>query len=199
MNHLPVAYLDESELAHQAANSVEIFAELYRRYFPRIYNYVSYRCDDPITADDLVAQIFERLLRVIDSYRPERGPFSAWLFAIARNEINAFYRYRRRRSWLSLDNLPQEKSREAGPEQQVVQREMQADLLRAISRLGERERDILGLKFAAQLNNRQIAALAGLSESNVGVIIHRALSRLRAELNGDEPSAEVHYRKSSHE
>jgi RNA polymerase sigma-70 factor (ECF subfamily) len=49
-----------------------------------------------------------------------------------------------------------------------------------LGRLGERERDLVALKFIAGLNNRQIAALSGISESNVGVILYRSMHRLRA-------------------
>ena len=55
-----------------------------------------------------------------------------------------------------------------------------------MSRLSHRERDLIGLKFAGGLTNRRIAALTGLSESNVGVILYRAVRRLRTELNVKE-------------
>ena len=52
-------------------------------------------------------------------------------------------------------------------------------MLAALSRLDERERELLALKFASCMTNRQIAGLSGLSESNVGVILYRALHHLR--------------------
>jgi RNA polymerase sigma-70 factor (ECF subfamily) len=184
-------YPDERLLGHlaqAAACTPEAFAELYQRYYARVFNYVRYRSQDLATAEDLTAQVFERLLERIDGYDPERAPFSAWLFAIARNLVNGHYRAQRRRSWLPIDLFHGWPSGESGPEEALLQDETEAELLAAIARLDERERDLLGLKFAGQLNNRQIAAVAGLSESNVAVILHRAIERLRAELAGHRNS-----------
>ena len=182
-----IAFLqDDSALAVQAAHSPEAFAELYRRYYSRVFNYARYRCEDLETTEDLTAQIFERLLLKINSYCPERSPFSAWLFAIVRNEVSGHWRSAHRRLWVSIESLWHWPSREVNPEQAAIQTEAQADLLTAIQKLSERERDLLGLKFGGRLTNRKIAELTGLSESNVGVILYRAIGRLRDELSGEE-------------
>jgi len=55
-----------------------------------------------------------------------------------------------------------------------------------VARLSDRERDLVALKFAAGLTNRRIAELTGLSESNLGVILYRAVPRLRAEMSAKE-------------
>ena len=177
---------DDSALAVQAAQSPDAFAEIYRRYYARVFNYVRYRCEDLETTEDLTAQIFERLLLKIGSYCPQRSPFSAWLFAIVRNEVSGYWRTARRRLWISIESLWRWPSREPDPEQAAVQSEAQADLLAAIQRLSERERDLLGLKFGGRLTNRQIAELTGLSESHVGVILYRAVRRLREEVLAEE-------------
>lgn len=170
---------DEQALVARATTDPSAFGELYDRYFPRIHTYVSYRVADTATADDLVAQIFERVLRNIGSYQAERAPFAAWLFAIARYAITDHLRTQQRYRWFSLDAVRQWISPVASPEEVVMHGETQAALLAAIARLSERERDVIGLKFAARLTNRRIATITGLSESNVGVILHRALHRLR--------------------
>jgi RNA polymerase sigma-70 factor, ECF subfamily len=181
---------DDSMLASQNAITPAAFAEMYQVYYPRIYNYVRYRCDDTATAEDLTAQVFERLLDRFQTFSPERGPFGAWLFAIARNLVNGHRRSQRYRTWLSIDILQRWPSEGASPEEATLQNEAEAELLAAIGKLAERDRDLLGLKFAGQLNNRQIAELTGLSESNVGVILHRTIHRLRATLGGH---AEEHH------
>jgi len=183
---------EDSLLATQEAFTPAAFAEMYQLYYTRVFNYVRYRCDDTATAEDLTAQVFERLLDRIHTFSPERGPFSAWLFAIARNLVSGHRRAQRYRTWLSIDILHRWPSEEASPEEATLQNEAEAELLAAIGRLDERDRDLLGLKFAGQLTNRQIAELTGLSESNIGVILHRTIHRLRATLGGH---AEEHHSK----
>jgi RNA polymerase sigma-70 factor (ECF subfamily) len=162
------------------------FAALYDHYFRRVYNYVRYRVQAAQAADDIVAQVFERALGRIESYRPERAPFGVWLFAIARNAVNDYLRAKRRRRWLSLEVLRDRASAEPRPEEVAIHSETRAELLAAVARLSDRERDLIALKFAAGMTNRRIAKLTGLSESNVGVILYRTVRRLRAELCANE-------------
>jgi len=68
---------------------------------------------------------------------------------------------------------------EASPEEISVALDEQQRMLQAVSVLSAQQRDLLALKFSAALNNREIAALTGLSEQNVGVIIFRSIRKLR--------------------
>lgn len=176
-----------NELALVACATAEpaAFAAIYDHYFPRVYNYV-HRIGDAGVADDLTAQVFERALVNIGRYRPERAPFAAWLFAIARNAVSDYLRAQRWRRWLSLEVLRDRASRDPQPEEVAIHNETHAELLAAVARLSGRERDLLAFKFGAGLTNRHIAEITGLSESNVGVILYRAVRRLRAELGVKE-------------
>jgi RNA polymerase sigma-70 factor (ECF subfamily) len=174
---------DELALVARAKVEPTAFAAIYDHYFPRIYNYVRYRVSDAARVDDLTALVFERALAGIHSYRPERAGFATWLFAIARNAVNDWLRGQQRRRWLSLEALSGRASPEPQPEDIVAANETRAQLLAAMGCLSKRERDLIALKFAAGLTNRRIAELTGLSASNVGVILYRAVRRLRAELS----------------
>lgn len=172
----------ESMLAVRAAKDPVAFAELFDCFYGRVFNYTRYRCDDDNTADDLTAQIFERVLTNIRQYKPEKGPFAPWLFALARNIINDYYRTARRFQWLTLDALRGAFTPDPEPEKAVIACQDEQELLAALAELDTRERDVLGLKFAGRLTNREIARNLGLSESNIGVIVYRALGKLREKL-----------------
>jgi RNA polymerase sigma factor (sigma-70 family) len=183
-------FQDEDQLAERAADSAAAFGELYQRSYDRIYNYVRYRVNDRETTEDLTAQVFEQLLVHIGEYDPERAPFEAWLFGFARNMINRHYRTQRRRRWVSLEAIRGLRDKGKEVEEIVIQSENKDRLLDALKSLDRRQRDLIGLKFGGGLNNRQIAALTGLSESNVSVILYRAIHHLRTELNWKEVSVE---------
>ena len=180
---------NETALIARATAEPAAFAAIYDHYFPRVYNYVRYRVGDAAAADDVTARIFERALASIGRYRPLRAPFSAWLFAIARNAVIDHLRARKRRRWLSLDVLRNQASDKPPPEQVAIHTETRAELLAALACLSERDRDLIALKFAAGLTNRRIAEITGLSANNVGVILYRAVRRLRAELDHKEGSS----------
>ena len=177
---------NERALVAQATVEPAAFAAIYDHYFPRIYAYIRYRVRDGASADDVTAAVFERVLRNLGKYDPDQAPFAVWLFAIARNAAGDHLRAQQRRRWLPLDLVREWASPAPLPDEVVIGGEARDALLAALTRLSERERDVLALKFAGQLTNRRIAALTGLSESNVGVILYRAIGRLRAALTPQE-------------
>jgi RNA polymerase sigma-70 factor (ECF subfamily) len=149
---------------------------LYEEQLPRIYNYFRYRvgADD---AEDLTSETFAKAWRGRDRYRRDLGAFTTWLYAIARNvAIDHFRRH------VPLESLDQASHIAApgNPEEDAVRASDAARLAALLESLGERERELLALRYGAGLTNRTIAKLSGLSESNVGTILHRAITDLRA-------------------
>lgn len=183
MNNIMTALPNELTLVRQATVEPAAFGAIYDHYFPRIYNYVRYRVQDAATADDLTADIFERVLRKINSYRSERAPFGAWLFAIARYAVSDHLRRQNRRQWVSLDSILKRPSNQPEPETVAEVHDAKHELLVAMQTLSDRERDLIALKFTSGLTNRRIAEMTNLSESNVGVILYRALQKLKALLD----------------
>lgn len=183
-----INYSEEVQTAQEAISVKEsglAFLALYDQYFSRVYTYFRYRCPDPQTCDDLTAQTFEQALTHLDDYDANRGPFAAWLFGIARNAANLHFRRGFRFQWLNLDKIINLSAYEPLPEEQVIHNDQQRHLIAAVSRLPDRQRDLLALKFSGGLTNREIAALTGLSEQNVAVILHRSIHILRQQMGAE--------------
>jgi len=170
-------------LAVKACEDRQAFGQLYDLLYPRIYNYVRYRCADLASAEELVSGIFERLLTAIHSYKPERGPFEPWVFAIARNQVNSHFRAQALRTFLPWEWFQHTADTTPQPEEAALLKEAETALLKALPHLKPQQRDLLGLKYGSGLSNPQIAALTGLSENNVAVILHRAVAALRQYLD----------------
>lgn len=177
---------DELALVARAKADTAAVAALYDHYFPLIYKYVLYRVSDAQIADDLVSQIFERMLSDLGRYQPELAPFGAWLFGIARHVVGNFYRTKKRQNWLSLEGIFNLPNNDPIPEEAFLKIEQGDHLLQSLAKLSDRERDLIGLKFAGGLTNREISTLTRLTETNVGVILYRAIQRLRTELTKEE-------------
>jgi len=170
-----------------AASHVPDIVQVYDAYFKRVVTYIRYRVGDAQTADDLAGRVFETLFTHLGQFDPGRGPFEPWLFAIVRNTVNQYFR-RSRLPWVNWEGFANRPADGPLPEETVLQHETQDELLAALARLDARARDLVGLKFVARLTNRQIAAITGLSESHVGVILFRAIAQVRRELLGSEPA-----------
>ncbi len=170
---------DMTALAIRARSDPEAFGLLYDRCFSRVFNYIRYRIDDERVVEDLTSMVFERLLQRMPDYSPEHGQFEAWLFAMVRSIVVDYFRRQRFTGWLPWEAIQRRPAIDPAPEEVTAQRELSASLARSLPELSQRERDILGLKYMTDLNNREIASLIGLSEPNVGVILHRAICHLR--------------------
>lgn len=162
------------------------FEHAYEAYFPGVYNYIRYRVWDPGAVDDLTSVTFHKALDRFSSFDPVRASFSTWLFTIARNAVNDHLRAMKRRRFLLADWWLGRSQEVADPESVMISNEQRDHLIAAIATLSPRERDFLGLKFAAGNTNRAIAGMTGESESNVGVVVHRALRKLRCRLTAGE-------------
>lgn len=159
------------------------FEELYSEYLPRVYNYVCYRLGDEKAAEDVTAEIFERALKHLHTYRADRGAFSTWLFKIARNLISNHLRARRRQPEVhSLDAAPLLDFNSLSPEQAAIQAERMRQVQAVMGQLPDREQDILALKFGFGLGNSEIAKVLHLNPNHVGVLLHRSLHELRLAL-----------------
>ncbi len=181
--------MDINQLAVEAGQDSQAFGTLYDLLYSRVYNYIRYRCNDQASAEDLAAQTFERLLGKIGTYDPERGPFEPWLFAITRNVVTSYHRARALRVFLPWEWVQHRPDPTPLPEEAALLREGESALLAALRQIKPQQRDLLGLKYGSGLGNSQIAALTGLSEGNVAVILHRAVEALRRILEPAETSA----------
>jgi RNA polymerase sigma-70 factor (ECF subfamily) len=92
------------------------FEPLYNRYYPRILSFVYQRLDSKETAKDITAQVFYRAMDKLKKYQPIGLPFSAWLYRIALNELNAAYRQKKSRRTIYLDHAGQLALQEELPE-----------------------------------------------------------------------------------
>lgn len=165
INRIPV------EIGHS-----EICSELYKKYFPKLYKYTLYKVGDTNVAEDLVSEVFEKMLAKYNTYNQEKGNFSTWLFTIANNVIINYYRENGRKT-VSFDLEKVESKYRL--EDLIIDRELKGLLLKAIMCLDERQRNIIALKFGACLTNRQIAQMMNLTESNAGTILYRTLRQLK--------------------
>ena len=149
---------------------------VYAEQLPRVYNFFRYRCGNPADAEDLTSITFEKAWRGRDRYRRDKGAFSTWLFAIARNA--AIDHYRARAPLVPLDEAATMAA--AGtPEDGTLLRSDSLRLSALLPTLSDRDRELIAMKYGAEMTNREIARATGLSESNVGTILHRAVQALR--------------------
>lgn len=181
--------IDEGDLVDRARSDPEAFAELYRRHLPDIHRFLARRTGSIALAEDLTAATFEKALRGIAGYRPERGGFGGWLHTIAAHEL---VDHQRRASRAGRDAVRAAERRISGASGGVAPDEVVladlAPLREALDRLSERYRTILALRYFSDLGHDGAVAASGLSRNHFAVVLHRAKAALRRELDRLEVS-----------
>lgn len=144
---------------------------------PRVYNFFRYRFGDAPDVEDLTSRTFEKAWRARDRYRRDLAGFSTWLVSIARHV--AIDHVRARRAYLPIEAAEPVASPARTPEEAAIHHSEADRLASLLATLPDRERELIALKYGAGLTNRAIARATGLSESNIGTILHRAVTALR--------------------
>jgi RNA polymerase sigma-70 factor (ECF subfamily) len=151
---------------------------VYADQLPRIYNYFRFRLGSGADVEDLTARTFEKAWSARARYRRDLAGFSTWLFRIAQNV--GIDHLRARRPHAPLETAF-DLAGEITPEVEAARDSDLSRLSRLTAGLPEREQELIALKYGAALNNREIARLTGLSESNVGTSLYRIVQTLRSQ------------------
>ena len=149
---------------------------VYTEQLPRVYNFFRYRLGNEVHAEDLTSRTFEKAWTARGRYRRDLAGFSTWLLSIARNV--AVDHLRAQRPHLPLEAAEEVAAKDT-PHDEVARHSDLARLSTLLEKLPQREQELVALKYGAEATNRAIAELTGLSESNVGTILHRVVQTLR--------------------
>ena len=149
----------------------------------RVYAYAAYRLGDGADADDVTSETFERALRYRDSYDATKGPPAAWLIGIAQRCVADSLR--RRTDLISTtDETVVDQMTEADHADSSA---LRLDVSAAVATLGLRDRELIALRYGADLKAKDIAVVLGEKTNAVEVALHRALDRLTSLLEESRP------------
>ncbi|MFH1087609.1 MAG: sigma-70 family RNA polymerase sigma factor [Chloroflexota bacterium] len=156
----------------------EAFGEIYDVYLDRIYRYVFHHVRDKMMAEDVTEEVFLKAWERIESCKGREQTFLAWLYRIAHNQMIDHVRSRQKYLSADMDNVPDTDDLETEVEAKLEWQEV----LEAISCLPERQKQVITLKFAEGLDNREIGLITGKRQGAVRILQMRALATLRRSL-----------------
>ena len=181
----PRSATSDAELAVAACRDPAAFEQLYLRYADRIFRFVVGQTGSTSLAEDIAGETMIAAFENLHRFDPDLGSFAAWLFTIARRRTVDEQR-RLARLWRALSRRGAEADSVDDVLSAVVRSERAASLRAALNRLPERDREVLLLRYVAELSAPEIAEMLGLSSGAVRTRIHRALQRLSDELGDDD-------------
>lgn len=157
------------------------FEQIYQLNADGVFRFCLSQIDNHATAEDLAHDTFVRALRAYDRAPPDLESVRGWLLAIARNLTTDYFRHRARwRRLLTSEPAVAVSGRDL--EEEVVDRSELRRVTRAAQKLGQRDRQLIGLRVAAELSYREIGNVLGISEQVTKVATFRALAKLRHQM-----------------
>ena len=170
---------DERLLIEAAQQDPARFAELYELHFERVYAYIARRVGDRTETEDLTSEVFQQALANIKRFEWRGIPFAAWLFRIAANLISDRWQRSGREV---LDEAEIEAAKVSPKEIEEVER--RATLYRLVDTLPAEQQRVVVLRFVEQKSIREVAQAIRKTEGAVKQLQFRALSNLRARMEG---------------
>lgn len=174
--------IQELELIKRSQQGDEqAFGELYEIWSSKVYRFVYFKTKHVPVAEDLTSEVFLKAWQKIHQYRPAPDArFSSWLYAIARNTVIDYYRVNKRVE-ISFEDPPEIADLEGEEPYREATR-----VEEALKHLPEEYEKVLRLRFVEEMPIARIAQSMKKKESNIRALTHRALKKLREELDSNE-------------
>ena len=149
---------------------------LFERHYKPLFGFLYRMSSDRENSEDMAQNVFLRMIKYRHTYKGE-GEFKTWMYHLARNVLNDFYKSKAKRSDSEIkDNLLSEDTTQINLEKN----EQVALLNTALNKLSEEHREILVLSRYQELDYSEIASILNITEANVRVKIHRAMTQLKS-------------------
>lgn len=180
----------EKQLVEQAKIDPLAFGRLYDLYYQRIFNYVLRRTGNVADTTDITSDVFFKVMKNLARFEWRDVPFSSWIYRIASNEINSFFR--KKRFWfLSLDALFENHGFEVADgidiEEDYIQAQKQLErhedfktVQRLLKRLPLKYQEVISLRFFENKKTREIGEITGKNTNTVKSLLARGIEKLRS-------------------
>ena len=171
---------EEEKLIIAAQLDPRDFEPLYKNYYERIANFIYSRVNNKDLAFELTAQAFYKALENLPKYKPQGVPFSAWLFRIASNELNQFFRKNTTQRTISIDDEGLNELKANTEENDSPQRD--EELFNALQELDEEDAELINMRFFEKRSFKEICEINDMNESACKMKLYRILEKLKVKL-----------------
>ncbi|MEW6033399.1 MAG: sigma-70 family RNA polymerase sigma factor [Chloroflexota bacterium] len=176
---------DEESIVRAAQKGdSDAFSMLYEGHFDKVYRYMSLRVGDRAEAEDMTQQVFVKAFEALPAFKWRGAPFASWLFRIAHNQVVDRQRRRGKQVTTSLEEVTAVSGDD--PEGMVETRMSVEQVVAATRRLTPAQREVIGLRFGAEMSTSEVARVMGKSEGAVKALQHSAVVALRKVLMRDD-------------
>lgn len=175
IGHQPV---EEEQVIRDAQSNPEAFRIIYERYYASIFRFVLHRVGDKELTADITSQAFLNALQNLRQFKFKGFPFSSWLYRIAANECNDYFRKNNRHRVVVLEDAHAQLLYEEMFGNEVLG-ELKAKLPLIMEKLSLEDIQYIELRFLEERPFKEVAEIIGVSENNAKVRTYRVLDKMR--------------------
>ncbi|WP_276369268.1 sigma-70 family RNA polymerase sigma factor [Chryseolinea sp. H1M3-3] len=168
----------EDFLIKRSQADPEAFRPLYQKYFKRIFLFVLHRVGDKSLSADITSQVFLKALLHIKRFTFRGLPFSAWLFRIALNECNDYFRKNNRYRLVTIEDVSVQHLYEELTNDSHLD-DLHERLPDILQKLTQEELQIIELRFFEQRPFKEVADIIGITETYAKVKVYRILEKMK--------------------
>ncbi len=175
---------EEQKQLKAAQKNSRHFAPIYERYYEQLFIFVLKRVSDEDHAADLTSQVFLKAMLNLKKYTFKGLPFSSWLYRIAINEVNMFFRETKKQRAISIESAGLQHMIE---EVQFTDNEGDIQLMvAALDQLKPAEVQMVELRYFEKMSFREVAQIYNITENNAKVRMYRILAKMKKWLSTSE-------------
>ena len=179
----------ELDLIKASQKNLKHFGPIYDRYYAAIFRFIYKRVSDKDQSADLAQQVFLKAMMNIKSYQDRGFPFSAWLYRIAINEVNMFYRKKKKNVHVSITGMEigeMMQEMESGEEEIKLK-----SVVNSLNDLPAEKTQLIDLRFFEKCSYSEIGEIYGITEANAKMRVRRILQQIKRSIFLKKPNEEI--------
>jgi RNA polymerase sigma-70 factor (ECF subfamily) len=181
--HMEKAQISQEELViEQAKVDPAKFGLLYERYYEQIFRYIYQKLDDIDIAGDVCSQVFLKAMSNIKKYENRGLPFSSWLYRIASNELNQYFRYEKNNRTVNIDSSGVDKFLDEVDDTEFDREEQTQQLVELLREIDEDSLTMIEMRFFEKRSFREIGEILDITENNAKVKVYRLIDKLKKKI-----------------
>lgn len=170
---------EERGIIDEAKKDPKNFEPLYHRYYEKIYTFLINRTGDYDVANDLTSQVFLKAILNIKKYKDMGIPFHSWLYKIAQNECNYYFRKQKKQRTVILDTDNLDHLNQGIHDVDFLESEVVNKIYIAIQHLNPKELTAIDLRFFENNSFKEVGYILGITENNAKTRVYRAIEKIK--------------------
>ena len=151
-------------------------AAIFEKFAPLFFGFFLQRTGIKGVDEDLVQEVFVKLVGRIETFNPSVGNFTPWFWQIARNTLNDYFRERKNVSLSGIEDVEED---EFAIDESLDTKEFVSEILNKVKEFSEEDQDIFLMRYIEGLSYREMSAALGKTEVSLRVAAHRLIKKIK--------------------